>query len=229
MRCGGTLIIINKKTILTSIAAISLIALVIPWICFVTQAQTDTTFKPTDKFDIPAYNSTISFATGGTYEQASLENNAWKFVNLRLNNTRLMTNLTVSVQDSNVKITTYQRFNASTTAARLRYTVVGHGTQTFNFGFTLRQGGWSVSFNGRLTGENEGYSVSPDQTITVTGATVNASISYLNLNAFGGTTEDSNLPFYLNHRVAIATGIIVAVAVALTVMIRRRNHEGKQV
>jgi hypothetical protein len=227
MRCGGTLIIINRKTILTSIAAISFITLVLPWICFVTQAQTDTTFKPTDKFDIPAYNSTISFATGGTYERASLENNMWKFVNLRWNNTGPLENLTVSAQDSNVKITTYQRFNAGTVAARLRYTVVGHGTQTFNFGFTMKEGGWTVSLNGRLMGENDGYNVSPDQTITVTGATVNASISYFNLNAFGGTAESSNLPFYLKHRVAIATGIVVAVAVVLTVVIRRRNHEGK--
>jgi len=223
------LIIIDRKTILTSIAAISFITLVLPWICFVTQAQTDTTFKLTDKFDIPAYNSTISFATGGTYERASLENNMWKFVNLRWNNTGPLENLTVSAQDSNVKITTYQRFNASTVAARLRYTVVGHGTQTFNFGFVMKEGGWTVSLNGRSMGENEGYSVSPDQTITVTGATVNASISYFNLNAFGGTTESSDLPFYLKHRVAIATGIVVAVAVVLTVVIRRRNHEGKRV
>ena len=214
---------------LTSIAVIFLIVWGIPGICFVTQAQTEIAYKPTDKFDIPAYNSTISFATGGTYERASLENNAWKFVNLRWNNTGLLENLTVSAQNSNVKITTYQRFNASTVAARLRYTVVGHGTQAFNFGLAMKEGGWSVSLNGRVRGENEGYSVSPDQTITITGATVNASISYFNLNAFGGTTESSDLPFYLKHRVAIATGIIVAVAVALTAVIRRRNQEGKQV
>jgi hypothetical protein len=70
------LIIINKNPILTSITAFFLIVLVLPWVCFITQAQTDTAFKPTDNFDIPALNSTISFATGGTYERASLENNA---------------------------------------------------------------------------------------------------------------------------------------------------------
>ena len=222
------MIIINRKTILTGIAVIFLIVLVSPWFSFVTQAQTEITYKPTDKFDIPAYNSTISFATGGAYERASLENNMWKFVNLRWNNTGLLENLTVSAQNSNVKITTYQRFNASTTAARLRYTVVGHGTQTFNFGFIINDGGWTVSLNGKLMGENDGYSVSPDQTITVTGATVNASLSYFNLSAFGGTAEDPNLPLYLKHRVAIATGIAVAVAVVLTAVIKRKNNEGKR-
>ena len=222
------MIIINKTPILTSITAIFLIALVLPWVCFITQAQTDTAFKPTDKFDIPALNSTISFANGGSYERASLENNAWKFVNLRLNNTGPLQNLTVSAQDSIVRITTYQRFNTSVTAARLRYTVVGLGKQTFNFGFVVKEESWSVVLNGRFMAENEEYHVAPDQTITVTGATENASISYYNLDALGGTADSSNLPFYQKHSVAIATGVVVAVAIALTAIIRRRNPEGKQ-
>jgi hypothetical protein len=222
------LIIINKTPILTSITAFFLIVLVLPWVCFITQAQTDTAFKPTDNFDIPALNSTISFATGGTYERASLENNAWKFLNLRLNNTGPLQNLTVSAQDSTVRITSYQRFNNSVPAARLRYTVVGLGKQTFNFGFVIKGSSWGVTLNGRFMGENEGYQVSPDQTITVTGATVNASLSYYNLDALGGFPDDPNLPFYLKHSVAIATGVVFGVAVVLTVLIRRRNQKGKQ-
>jgi len=222
------LIIINKNPILTSITTIFLIVLVLPFLCFITQAQTDTAFTSTDNFDIPALNGTISFATNGTYERASLENNAWKFVNLRLNNTGRLQNLTVSAQDSIVRITTYQRFNTSVTAARLRYTVVGLGKQTFNFGFVVKEESWSVVLNGRFMAENEGYQVSPDQTITVTGATANASISYYNLDALGGTADSSNLPFYQKHSVAIATGVAVTVAIVLTVIIRRRNQEGKQ-
>ena len=222
------MIIINKNPILTSITTIFLIVLVLPFLCFITQAQTDTAFTSTDNFDIPALNGTISFATNGTYERASLENNAWKFVNLRLNNTGRLQNLTVSAQDSIVRITTYQRFNTSVTAARLRYTVVGLGKQTFNFGFVVKEESWSVVLNGRFMAENEGYQVSPDQTITVTGATANASISYYNLDALGGTADSSNLPFYQKHSVAIATGVAVTVAIVLTVIIRRRNQEGKQ-
>ena len=222
------MIIINKNPILTSITTFFLIVLVLPWVCFITQAQTDTAFKPTDNFDIPALNSTISFATGGTYERASLENNAWKFVNLRLNNTGPLQNLTVSAQDSVVRITTYQRFNTSVTAARLRYTVVGLGKQAFNFGFVVKEGGWSVVLNGRFMAENEGYQVAPDRTITVTGATANASISYFNLDALGGTADNPNLPFYQKHSVAIATGVVVTVAIFLTVIIRRRTQDGKQ-
>ena len=221
----GTLIIIYRKTITVSIAAILMIAFVLHFICFVAQGQTDETFTPTDKFGIPAYNSTISFETGGSYERASLENNTWIFVNLRLNNTGPLENLTVSAQDSIVKITTYQIFNDSAVArGGLTYTVVGHGNQTFNFGFVMKGGGWIVTLNGRFMGENEGYSVSPDQTITVTGATVNATIYYLNLDALGGTAENPNLPFYLKHSVAIATGVTIAIAVILIVIIRRRNQ-----
>ena len=129
-----------------------------------------------------------------------------------------------------MRITSYQRYNTtSVTAARLRYTVMGLGKQTFNFGFVVKEGSWSVVLNGnRFMAENEGYQVAPDQTITVTGATANASISYFNLDALGGTADNPNLPFYQKHSVAISTGVIVAVAIALTMIIRRRRTGGKQ-
>ena len=129
------MVIINRKTISVSIAAILMITLTLPLAYSVAQGQTSTTFTPTDKFSIPALNSTISFDPGGSYEKASLQNNTWIFENIQLGNTKPPENLTVSAQDSNVTMQTYQVYNSTTVTIRLRYTVVGHGTQTFNFGF----------------------------------------------------------------------------------------------
>jgi hypothetical protein len=215
----GFTVVIDRKTVLTSIAAIYLIMLVFPGVGFVAKAQSDPSFASTDRFAIPALDGTIGFSTGGTYASASLDNNAWKFVNLDLNNSGQPENLTVSAQDSNVVITVYQIFNA-TVSARLRYTVVGHGVQIFNLGYALKGGDWFVSIDGKFKANNEGYSVSPDQTITVTAATVNASITYFN---FGGTPDNANLPFYEQHSVAIVTGVAVAVSLVLIVLLGIRR------
>jgi len=222
------LTIINRKTIV-NIVALYLIALGSSWLCFTAQAQTATTFAPADKFPIPAYNSSISFATNGTYEQAFLENNTWHFVNLQVNDTGSVKNLTATAQNSNVEITAYQGFGTSSTATLLAYNVVGQGTQSFNFGINTAEWGWSVILDNEFMADNEGYTISPDQTITVTDATVNATIFFFpNLDVFGGTSENPDQPFYMQHRVAIATGITVAIVVALALIIRRRKQEGKQ-
>jgi hypothetical protein len=219
------LTIINKKTILTSEATICMFALALLWICAIVQAQTNTTFKPTDKFSIPAQNGTISFATGGTYTAVSLENDTWNFENLRLNNTGPTENLRASAQNCDITITSYQVFVTATVGAvLLSYTVAGHGAQTFNLGFNSTANDWSVIFNNNdFRAQNNGWHISPDSTLTITGATSNVTIFYYNFpDAVGGNT--SNQPFYKQHSVAITTAIVVAVALASTVIIRRKNQ-----
>ena len=52
-------------------------------------AQDDTdppVFTPQDQFLIPENNSTISFAAGGSYSNASLIDNIWQFTGLLLTN-----------------------------------------------------------------------------------------------------------------------------------------------
>jgi hypothetical protein len=210
--------------------------LALPWICSTTQAQADTTFKPTDQFAIPAYNGTISFATFGTYTSANLENDTWNFVNLSLNSSQQLENISVSAQNSNITITGYQIFDTVVSNSTLRrsallsYTVVGQGRQTFNFDRILHGGGWSVSFNGNFVGENDGWSLSPDQTLTMTGATANVTIVYFNFsNSFGGNGNNSNQPFYQQHSVAIATGVSVAIVAVLTFAIKRKNKTKESV
>lgn len=201
-----------------------MISLALLWICAIAQAQTGTTSKQADKFSIPTQNGSISFATGGTYTQASLENDTWDFENLRLNNTGPTENLSVSVQNCDITITSYQVFSTATVGALLlSYIVVGHGSQTFNLGFNSTVGGWSVIFNNNdFRAQNDGWHVSPDSTLTITGATSNVTIFYYNFpDALGANT--SNQPFYKQHSVAITTAIVVTVAVVLTAIIRRKN------
>jgi hypothetical protein len=205
--------------------------LALPWICSSAHAQGETIFTPVDQFSIPVYNGTINFATAGTYTFGSLENESWTFVNLDLNNSQQFLNLSVSAQDSNITITGYQMFDltgsnsSSRRSAFLSYTVVGLGKQTFNLGRILQGGQWSVSFNGNFVGETEGWIISPDQTLTITGATANVTIGYFNfINSFGGDNgNNSDLPFYQQHSVVIAVGVTVAAVVVLSFAINRKN------
>ncbi len=218
----------KAKMIITGIISILIATVVFSCNEFIVQAQVDTAFDPTDKFVIAACNGTVSFALNGTYEQAFLENDAWSFVNLRFNNSRRSAGLRVSAQDSNVTITLFQTFNTSYVTSRLRYTVVGQGKQVFSLGTNTTGSEWSVTLDGVFVGENEGWSILPDQTITVTGATSNASITNYNLSFF----DNPNQPAYQKHSVVIATTAVAAIVVAFAVIIRRKNQryiETKQV
>jgi hypothetical protein len=215
---GGSSIIVNRQTVFIAITTFCMIALILPLLFSFAQAQTEITFFPTETFGIPTYNGTISFATGGTYTQANLENDAWNFENLRLNNSGLTKNLIVSAQNSNVTILSYREFNVTAVGVMLRYDVVGYGRQTFNLGLNAKEGDWSVILNGKFVSINDGWFMSPDQTITVTGATSNVIILYYNFSAsIGG---DRNSSFYQQHSVAIITAVAVATTVVLAVIIR---------
>jgi hypothetical protein len=218
---------IRRNKILTYIAVILVIALVCFRSSFVAQAQTDTAFTSTDKFDIPTYNSTISFAVNGTFAKASLENGTYTFTGLWLRNLprQEKQNLTVYAQDSNVTITSFQKSNTTAGVARLRYVVLGQGKQTFNLGVLPQDGEWSVTFNGVYMTENGAWDISPTGAVTVEGA---ASLTNVIITCYGfpaSLREGSNQPFYQQHSVAIVTAIAVVIAVILAVGIRIKRKE----
>lgn len=218
----------SPVTIRGAAAALLIIVLVFCWTCSFAKAEADKAFEPTDEFSIPARNGRIDFNCSGTYEQATFENDTWTFVNLHLSNslTADKLNLTASAEDSHVTITAYQPFNTTFYGVRLRYMVVGQGKQTFNFGIDTRGGEFGVVFNGVYMAENEGYSIAPDATLTITGATGNVSISYYDfLDSLGGGPGAANLPVYQQHSVGIATAAAVAVTLVLTVAIWTRNRK----
>jgi hypothetical protein len=216
----------SKKKILIFLTAVLATALIAPWTYFVVQAQTKSVFGPADKFNIPQSNGTISFSVSGTYEAASLENGSWIFLNLQLSNSPRLErlNLTFSAENSNVTITSYRTYNDTYGGVMIRYLVSGHGKQTFYLGPIPKTGEWSVNLNRVYVGTNEGWSVSSDSTITVTGAITNASLSYYTIpNAFGNP-DSLNMPFYQQHSVVIATLVTLTITLAIAVVIGRRNR-----
>lgn len=217
---------INRTTVASIITVILISAFFIPWIGDISHAQTYLTFDSTVLFRIPGYNASIGFATDGSYSSASLENGTWSFVDFRLNNSARVSSFRLSAENCNVTILSCQVFNSTTVGASVRYKVVGQGKQTFNLGQNTKGGDWTVTLNGRLMGQNEGYYVSPDSTITVTGATANVTISYFNLSVLGGVPNNSNQPFYVKHSVAIMAAIVIGGVVVSTLVIRRKNQEG---
>ena len=191
-------------------------------------------FSPADKFSVPTYNGTISFVVNGTYSKATFENNTWTFTNLLINGSQPLENFAISAQNSNVTVFSYQAFNATTfQVERLRYVVEGQGEQIFNLGFGSEEGGlsanveWGVVLNNSVfVSEGNGWSISHDGTMVVTGATGNVSIVHYGfLNFYGNNSLGSNLPFYQQHSVAIAIAIVVAITVAIAVAIKVKNRK----
>ena len=222
---------VSKKIRNTSIpSTLIIIALILIPIHSVVSSQSNTSLKPTDQFAIPDYNSNISFTINGTYDQASLENNSWNFVNLQLSNSQIH-NLTVSAQNSNVTILYYRTSNTTFVSTSLRYIVEGHGKQIFNFKTAQNGGLWSVNFNGTVKGENDGWIVSPNQTITVTEAPSNSNVTltyFLFPNSLGGNGSDSNLPFYQQHSVIIGAVIALAITAGLATALSLATKKKKQ-
>jgi hypothetical protein len=223
------LVTINCNKVSAGIVII-VIVLIFPWTCPNAQAQTNITFSPADKFNIPSYNGTISFAVNGTYSEATFENDTWTFMNLCLTGSQPLENFKFSAQNSNVTIFSYQTYNTSSfQIVLLRYLVEGQGKQILNLGF-VSQGGlsasveWSVIVgNNVFMAEGEGWSISHDGSMVVTGVTGNVSIAHWD---FGGNgLSSSNLPFYQQHSVAIATVMAVAIVISLAVVIKIKNRD----
>jgi hypothetical protein len=151
-------------------------------------------------------------------------------MNLRLNNSGnnpRLENFKVSVQDSNINITSCQRTNSNNTGLRLRYVAVGRGEQTFNFGLDLRNGSWIIVCNGIYLIENKGWRSLSDGTLIIIGATGNVSITYSVFNFGFGVPDTSNQPFQQQHSVAIATAFSFAVVSVIVLIIRIKNHSNK--
>jgi len=214
--------------------AIIVIVLVFPLTCPNTQAQTNITFSPADKFNIPSYNGTISFAVNGTYSEATFENDTWTFTNLHLNGSQPLENFKISTQNSNVTIFSYLAFNTTLQSARLRYAVEGQGKQILNLGLGSQEGEWSgidwsvITNNNVFIAEGEGWTISHDGTLVVTGATGNVSIVHWGF--FENSIPSSNLPFYQQHSVAVVIAIVVAVTiiVAIVIKVKSKEHSGEK-
>ena len=196
------------------------------------QAQTNIFFSPSDNFSIPAYNGTISFAVNGSYSKAIFENDSWTFMNLNLNGSLPIQDLDFSAQNCNVTIFSYEAVNTTTfNILRLRYVVEGRGIQTLNLGLGSEEAGlsanaeWSVIFgNAVVVDEGNGWNVSNNGTLIVTGASGNVTIAHYVFLAF---ENNSNLPYYQQHSVAIIAAIGFALTIIIAVVIKVRAKEDR--
>jgi hypothetical protein len=194
-----------------------------------TQAQSNTSFSPDDQFLIPSYNGSINFARNGSYSNATFESESWTFENLNINGSVPLQNFLVSAQNSNVTIFSYFSSNTTITTLRLRYAVEGNGKQIFNFGQQghVNEVDWTIvktvdRKNIFLTPGTD-YTISPNGTIVVNGATGNFSIAHYNF--YYNNLLNSNLPFYEQHSVAIATSTATAIIIVLAIVMAVRNRK----
>lgn len=143
-----------------------------------------------------------------------------------MNRSTSLKNFLVSAQNSNITIFTYVSSNFTQTL-RLSYAVVGNGKQVFNFGQSRGNGiDWTVTHtvNGKTAFLTEGvdWTISSNGTVVVNyHATGNFSVIRY---SFANNISPSNLPFYEQHSVAIATLAAVVIVVVLAVVLVVRNN-----
>jgi hypothetical protein len=202
-------------------------------------------FTPADTFDIPEYNSSINFKFDGKYVYTNFKNSTWRFQNLIVND-YVTPNaptwyLRVSALDCNVTITSYIAPYANGKDAWINYTVTEVGTQAIDNNYD-RLGRWEITnytviIDGTEEAENDGWTVSDDGWLIVTGATSNVSIIY-NYVQMGDPPPksveplpdgipfgiDTNTPALTATYVLIAAVAIVVVVAAAVLMLKRKKE-----
>jgi hypothetical protein len=236
----------NRKVI--SIGNIlAYLVLVISLIASSVFAQTAITFSPQNTFQTTQTNGAISFAYNGSYTDARLENDTWLFQNLIVNNYTLSNIpawcLAISAQNSNITITSYSPgalTGLTDVASWLNYTVMGNGTQTANLDYGYSNYGYknvpvSFSFSVYVDGVNrtqgDGWVVSNDGLLTISGATSNVSI-YYPPNTWMDThqppssitaDESTNVSEFPLLEVVVFLAVSLSIAISVTVTRRYRT------
>jgi len=187
------------------------------------KAQTNTAFNPADKFSVPPYNGVISFAANGTYQNAALKNDTWTFTDLQIQGSQSLEYLSFSAQNCNVTIASYHSSIYSLNVAILNYLVQGKGKQIINMGTGSQSvAEWSVFYLNRVLSNGDNWRVSQNGTVIVNGLAGNVTILYY---GFMGGENTSNLPFYVQHSVAIVSAVAVAVTVVVAVAIKVKTKD----
>lgn len=216
---------ITVRKAISATLTVLVIALIFFSASFSINVQGSTSITPADRFDIPNCNATINFAFSGTYETKSFQNNAWTFTNLHLAESDPMENLTVSAKNSNVTIVSFRALNLVTFRDRIQYNVSGVGEQTLNLVRKYASDDWEVRIDKDYKAKGYGWSVSPDKTLTITGAVHNVSIYFY---TYQNSTGSGNGSFYEQHSVAIVTALAVGTTVIIAVVLKTVGRRGDE-
>jgi len=229
----------TRKRFLTGVTAVIILLLVFSYYCPLSQGQMSHTFTTSDKFAIPNLKGTIGFAVNGSYSEATLNNDAWTFTNLTLNKQSIpgfglndfssVGNLTFSTQDSNVTILAYVTINDSFSVSLLSYTVEGKGKQMINFDLSssgpAEPAEWSLIIPKNVVlAEGQGWTLLPDSTLIVTSEASNLTVVHFDLIL----PDKSNLPFYIQHSVTLATAAVMAIVATLALIVRAKTVKRKK-
>jgi hypothetical protein len=214
----------NSEPALSGLAVLVVLGLLLFCVFPSVQSQTDVAFTSQDRFPIPSVNGSIGFLVNGSYSSATLQNGVWNFQDLNLRGSQTLGNLKVSAQNSNITISFFRSNNTFLRSSTLRYSIEGQGIQTVNLGLNTSQptstSEWSVIVAGNVfLAPGDGWNLLKDNTVVVTGATGNVTVSYYN---FG--LPPSDLPFYEQHSVAIVTVTVMAVTVLAAVLVKIKGR-----
>ncbi len=202
----------------------STMSLIACWLClctvlaapfaFAQQDEASVAFTSETQFSIPASNGSIGFAMGGSYTYASLENGTWNFAGLDLSGSSSAMplpmptgfNFSASAQNSHVAITQFTRLNVFPPMGTgiLEYTVSGVGSQTFNVYYPNHWLKYTVTVDGVAKEENDGWAVTGDGWLTVTGATSAVKVTYGLRPSTAFTSADRFAIPSLNSTIAFA-------------------------
>ena len=177
-------------------------------IAFFQVAHATETFVAADYFAIPELNGTIYFAGGGSYNSASLSNNTWYFTGLIFTGAKNVfppdfpkfngATFSVSAQNCDVTITRLDVLNVfPPSSGWLEYTVAGVGTQIVNLNYANNAWlSYTVYVDGKVKAQNDGWSVTEDGWLTVTGATSNVKIQYSRASVDLTAADAFTIPAY---------------------------------
>jgi len=131
-----------------------------------------------------------------------------------------MGTLKVSTKNSNITIADYLSFNILGGSRAITFLVEGQGVQTLNFDLNYTKptdaSEWMVIISPTIfLSEGEGWHLLPDDTVVLTGQTGNVTLFHYHLEF----PDNSNLPFYQQHSIALITIVVVAVTVIVAFLI----------
>ena len=161
--------------------------------------STNTMFDSTTKFSIPSGNGTVSFTSGGSYANATLNGNIWDFTGFYSTaGSSALPNIfgvrfSVSAKNCDVMVTHLDILNVVPPfPGRLDYAVSGVGNQAFNLHYSnLRLLNWTVFIDGATKLEGKGWAVSPDGWLNVTAANANVSIQWKKVSTIAFSEKDN--------------------------------------
>jgi len=150
-----------------------------------------------------------------------------------LNDFHSVGNLKFSAQNSNVTIQAYLNINNSFPVTILSYTLEGKGKQIVNFDLNAsgpsNAAEWSVIIpQNNVLAEGQGWTLLPNNSLIITSSANNVTVVHFDLNL----PTQSNLPFYIQHSVALTTVAVIAIVATLALIVRvrtiKRNEESRE-